>query len=61
MHISDWKPPEMQKEAEARHRALLLLQATLLAAGAITFFAATTCHHASDRSACTAQPVLAPC
>ena len=60
MHISDWMPPEMQDE-EAQDRALLRLQAILLAASVTVFVMATAFNVASGRLACTAQPVIAPC
>ena len=60
MHISDWKPSGMQDE-EAQDRALLRLQAILLAASMTGFVMATAFSEASGRLACTAQPVIAPC
>ncbi len=60
MHISDWRPPGMQDE-EAQDRALLRLQAVLLAASVTVFVMATAFNAASGHLACTAQPVIAPC
>ena len=62
MHISDWKPPGMQdEEAEAQDRALLRLQAILLAASVTILVMATAFNEASGHLACTAQLVIAPC
>ena len=62
MHISNWKPPEMEvEEAEAQDRALLRLQAILLAAGVVALVMPAACNYASDRLACTAQQVIEPC
>lgn len=60
MHISSWKPPGMQDE-EAQDRALLRLQAILLAASVMALVMATACHYASERLACVAQWAVAPC
>ncbi len=62
MHISNWKPPGMEdEEAEAQDRALLRLQAILLAAGVVALVVAAACNYASDRLACTAQQAIEPC
>ena len=66
MHISDWKPPEMQDpgmqdgEAEAQDRALLRLQAMLLAASVAVVALATAFNGASGHLAC-AVLAIAPC
>ena len=60
MHISDWTPPEQDEEAEAQDRALLRLQAVLLAASATVIVLATAFNQASGRLACAALAV-APC
>ena len=60
MHISNWKPPEMEDE-EAQDRALLRLQAILLVAGVVALVMAAACNYASNRLACTAQQVIEPC
>ncbi len=62
MHISNWKPPEMQDEeaAKAQDRALLRVQAVLLAATVTALVMATAYNEASVRLACTAL-VITPC
>ncbi len=61
MHISNWKPSEMSdEEAEAQDRALLRLQAVLLAASVTALVMATAFNEASRHLACTAL-VIAPC
>ena len=61
MHISNWKPPEMQdEEADAQDRALLRLQAILLAATVTALVLATAFNEASVRLACTALAIV-PC
>ena len=61
MHISNWKPPEMQdEEADAQDRALLRLQAILLAASVTALVMAMAFNEASARLACTAL-AAAPC
>ena len=61
MHISNWTPETQEAEAEAQDRALLRLQAILLAAGLMGLVMAAACNYASDRLACTAQQVIEPC
>ena len=60
MHISNWKPPDQDKEAEAQDRALLRLQAILLAAGVTVIVLAIALNQASGRLACTALAIV-PC
>ena len=60
MHISDWKPPEQDEEADAQDRALLRLQVILLAATVTVLALATAFHEAGIRLACTAL-AIAPC
>lgn len=61
MHISNWKPPEMQDgEAEARDRALLRRQVILLAVGATGIVLATAFKEAGGHLAC-AVLAIAPC
>ena len=43
MHISDWKPPGLQDE-ETQDRALLRLQAALLAGSVTALVMATACN-----------------
>lgn len=60
MHIPDWTPPEQDEEAEAQDRALLRLQAILLAASATVIVLAMAFSQASGRLACAAL-AAAPC
>ncbi len=61
MHISNWTPETQEKEAEAQDRALLRLQAILLAASAVAFVTAMACGYASHHLSCTALLAVAPC
>lgn len=60
MHISSWKPAGLQDQ-EAQDRALLRLQAILLGVSTAALVVAKACDYASDRLACTALLVIAPC
>ena len=61
MHISNWTPEAQEQEAEAQDRALLRLQAILLAVSAAALVAAMACGYAGHGLACTALLAIAPC